>query len=605
MHPDALFARALALEDAGRAEEALEHYRRLLRLSPGHADAWHNHGLLLVRLGRLTEAEKSHRGYIASVPDSSRAHSNLADVLLALGKYADAVASLDHVLRRSPEDAPALVRRGVALSCLRRFSEARESFEFARSRHPIEVARFVGRVAPGSELGDMLSPENIFISRCYAALGQADWSNWDAFVAEMRRAASEPDIVLEPAVAFMVQHLPLSGFERHAIARGIAARIEARVPALAPPPPRARSRIRIGVLSPDFREHLNAYLLLPLFELLDRARFEVYAYSLMPDDGSAARARIVAAADGFSDLHTVSDEEAALRIRADDVDILLDVGGHTTGGRFAITARRPARVQALYLGFSCSLGSKRLDHVIVDRIVGPSEDEWSELRAYLPDTYYLYDFRAPVPDASVSRSEYGLPDDAFVFCAFHKAEKISPDTFNLWLEILRGVPRSVLWCLALPPAAIRNLRSYAAAHGVDPSRLVFAPFEQQPRYLARQRLGDLFLDAIHHNAMTTACDALGAGLPVLTMRGATMASRAGESLLRAAGLPDLVAAGHREFIQTAVRLASEPSLLSEVRGRLSRNRNTAPLFDTVGRVRELEQAFEGIFQVSAHMRSRL
>jgi predicted O-linked N-acetylglucosamine transferase (SPINDLY family) len=185
-----------------------------------------------------------------------------------------------------------------------------------------------------------------------------------------------------------------------------------------------------------------------------------------------------------------------------------------------------------------------------------------------------------------------LPEDAFVYCAFHKPEKISPDSFALWMEVLRRAPKSVLWFRGLSPAAERNLRLAAGRHGVDPSRLVFAPFETFAggRYLARQRLGDLLLDALHHNAITNACDALNVGLPVLTLRGTAMASRAAESIVSAAGLPELVAPEPEAFVRTAVDLAINPSVLGGYKKRLLlRN---APLFDTAGRVRELQACLQ-------------
>jgi predicted O-linked N-acetylglucosamine transferase (SPINDLY family) len=486
---------------------------------------------------------------------------------------------------------PALVRRGVALACLRRFAESRDVFATVRTRHPDATAAFLRRVAPSGHLDFMLSSENIYIGRRYTAQRICDWSGWGEYVGEMRRAASDSGVTLEAATAFMALHLPLSAEDRHGIARHIAARIETEAPPLPSPGPRRTGPLRIGVLSPDFRDHVNAYLLLPLFELHDRARFELVAYSLAPDDGSAVRARVRAAAGRFVDLQSLSDADGAAQIRRDDIDLLVDVGGHTTGARFGITARRPARLQVLYLGFAASLGSRRVDYVLLDEIVGSNSAEWSEARVYLPDTYYLYDFRVPPPNVPLVRSDYGLPEDGFVFCAFHKTEKITPDAFALWLEILAATPGSVLWLLAVPPAALANLRSLAAQRGIEGRRLVAAPFDPRGRYLARQRLGDLFLDTVHHSAMTTACDALAAGLPVLTLKGAAMASCAGESILRAAGLGDLVAANPEAFASAAVRFALDRSALQAVVVRLQAARASAPLFDTEARVRAICDAF--------------
>jgi len=590
---DALFVRALVLEDQGSPRDALAHYHALLAQAPNNADTSINRVPLLPRLGRWEEAERSHREYAARCPDSARPWNNLADVLLARGRYGEALEALDRIPQAKGEGS-ALVRRGIALSSLRRFDEARAAFALGIQRFPAEVVAFVDRVAPGAPLDLVLSPENLFIARQYISQGQYDWSNWDAYVAQMRRAADDPTIRVEPAAAFMALHVPLSGSERCALARGIAARIEASVPALPAPAARTRRRIRVGLLSPDFREHLNSHLLLPLFELADRSHFELYAYSLAPDDGSAIRAKVLAAADVFRDLQHLPDREAAAAIRNDDIDILLDVGGHTAGARFAIVAQRPARIQALYLGFPASLGSSRVDYVIVDPVVGSDSTEFVESLIHLPHSFFLYDFRRPVPDTAMSRAEYGLPEKAFVYCAFHKAEKISPDTFDLWLRIILRVPGSILWFRGLSDQASQNLRTRAAVNGVDPMRLVFAPFEPQyeSRYLPRQRLGDLMIDALHHNALTNACDALSVGLPVLTLVGSAMAARGGESLVRAAGLPELVAPHCEGFVEMAVRLAKDRSLLASYRSRLKLR--DGPLFDTSGRVREIEAAFDSM-----------
>lgn len=592
-----LYAAALCLEDLRQTNAALAHYDRALEAESSFEDALHNRGLLLAHLGRHEEAEANQRRYVAAHPGAPRARSVLADELLALGRFHEALEALDQFERLAPGDSSIRIRHGVALASLRRLDEARQAFTEARARDPQAVERYVQRVAPGSDQEFMLSPENIYFGSGWAALGRCDWSMWDDYVAEMRRAAQAPDIAIEPAVAFMCRLLPLSGAERHAVTRCIAARIEARYPPLPPLGAKRRGRIRVGVLSPDFREHLNAYLLLPLFELGDRARFELYGYSLAADDGSVIRARLRSRADRFVDLRDASDHDAAVAVRNDDVDILLDVGGHTTDARFAITAQRPARLQVNYLGFSCSLASSRVDYAIVDRFVGSDDTEWTEARVFLPHTHFLYDFRSEPARAQVARQDYGLPDDAFVYCAFHRAEKISPDVFELWMRILLQVPRSVLWFRALSEQAARNLRARAEERGVDPARLAFAPFEpsHDPRYLARHRLGDLMLDSLHHNAMTSACDALGAGLPVLTLRGTALASRAGESLVSAAGLPELVTKDAEDYVRTAVRLATDRTALQALRLRLIANRQSAPLFDTAGRVRALERAFQGMY----------
>ncbi|MEO8717458.1 MAG: tetratricopeptide repeat protein [Burkholderiales bacterium] len=592
-----LYAIALCFDDLGQSSDATAHYEKALNIDPIFEDALHNRGLLLARLGRLEDAEANQRRYVQAFPNSPRAHSALIDILIAQRRFTTALGALDELNALAPRDVSVPIRRGVALSGLRRFDEARAIFAKAQARDPQAVAQFLQHIAPNADADYLVSPENLFLWQSWLAMGQCDWSSWDDLVAEMRRLPSVPGALIEPAAAFMALHLPLSGPERHAIARQIAERVEASSPMLPTPMPTLRSLIRIGVLSPNLREHVMAYLLLPLFELLDRTKFELYAYSLtVIDPDSQIQARLCAAADRIRDVHAMTDEDAAACIREDDIDILIDAAGHTTGTRFGIAAARPARVQTLYEGFAGSLGSSRVDYVFIDPVVASSPAEWSETPIYLPHTYYLYDFRLPLPATHVSRRDYGLPEDAFVYCAFHKPEKISPDSFMLWTRVLREVANSVLWLQALPATAQRNLQREAAAQGVEPARLIFAPFEPRhdPRYLARHRLGDLMLDALHHNAVATASDALASALPVLTLQGSAMASRSGASLLHAAGLPELVTQDQDAYVALAVQLASDRERLRRYRRTLEAR--TGPLFDTESRVREIEAALMQMWQ---------
>lgn len=592
-----LYAAALCHEDLRQEDEALAHYDAALQLSPRMEEALHNRGLLLARLGRHEEAVDNQRRYLAAYPGSARAYAGLADELLSLSQYEAALDVLQAFKRVSPEDVAVDVRIGIALAALRRLDEARQVLDAARARDAGGFERYVQRVAPGADSAQVLSPESIFICRSWSRLETCDWSAWDDTLREMRKVASGTGIIVEPAVAFMSRLLPLSGAERRAVVRKVTSRIDSLHQALPVLAPVSRRKVRIGVMSPDFREHLNAYLLLPLFELLDRSRFELYAYSLVPDSGSRIGTQVRERADIYRELHGLSDTDAAQAIRNDDIDILLDVAGLTSGSRYAITAQRPGRLQVNYLGFTCSLASPRVDYAIADRVAAGAEGEWTESRAHLPHTHFLYDFRAPAPVLHVSRRDYGLPEGAFVFCAFHRADKITPDAFALWIRVLAGTEGSVLWFRGLSESAINNLRVHAKRQGVNPDRLLLAPFEPSydPRYLARHRLGDLMLDSLHHNAMTSACDALGMGLPMLTLPGNAMAARAGASLVRAAGLPELVADDVDDYVNKAVRLATQPSTAKAMKERLQANRRTAPLFDTAGRVRALEAAFQKMY----------
>ena len=580
-------------ERSGDPERALQLYEHAAALDPASPAARSDLVLLLTRLGRVGRASSEADRLFAAFADAEAPRRACGEAYLAAARYAEALDCFDWVLARAPRDVVALIKRGFALAALKDFAGSRAAFDAARLADAAAVARFCIELSGRTEAPAELVPEAVLLWTRYLALCECDWRSLDDTLTEFARAIESGSAAVEPALAFVCALLPTSPEQRHELARGIAARIEARCPAL--PPAAAvgdRRPIRVGLLSADFREHLNAYLLLPLLELGDRNRFEYYAYSIGADDGSAARRAIQRTAHRFRDLRPLGDRAAAEQIRRDGIDVLVDAGGYTTGARFGITAQRPALVQASYLGFSATLGSSRVDYVIADPLVLPDADErhWSETPVRLPSTFFLYDFRA-LPRHTARREDYGLPADAFVFSAFHRAEKVEPRSFALWMEILRAVPGSLLWLYSSHERMAANVHREAAARGVDPARLRFVPRVPRDEYLARFRLADLQLDSLVFNATTTACDALAAGVPLLTARGSTFPSRTAESLLRAAGLPELVAADDRDFVARACAYARAPERLKDLRACLARNQASAPLFDTASRVRELETAF--------------
>ncbi len=246
-------------------------------------------------------------------------------------------------------------------------------------------------------------------------------------------------------------------------------------------------------------------------------------------------------------------------------------------------------------------GLGRIDFLIADATVIPDEhrSDYSETVIHLPDTYLPADDKRPIAQHTPTRAEAGLPNDGFVFCSFNNTYKFTPEIFDVWMRLLKAVEKSVLWLPATNDAAMRNLRREAEARGVDASRLIFAPFlASADEHLARLKLADLFLDTLPYNAHSTASDALWAGLPVLTTPGETFAGRVAASLLKAVGLPEMIANSLSAYEQQALRLANDPAALREIRAKLARNRTTCSAFDTARFTRNLEAAFLAIYERS-------
>ena len=356
---------------------------------------------------------------------------------------------------------------------------------------------------------------------------------------------------------------------------------------------RAGGEIRLGYLSADFRDHATAHLTAALFAQHDRSRFEVVGYSLGADDGSAVRRRVVDAFDRFVDLHDLSSAAAAQRIHADGIDVLVDLNGYAQNGRPQILAQRPAPIQVNYLGYPGTMGARFIDYIIVDPVVVPMDQQafFTERLVHLPDCYQANDSRRAMAEAAPSRAACGLPKHGFVYCCFNNPSKITPTIFALWMRLLLAHPGSVLWLLQSNLLMVSNLRHEAATRGVAPERLVFAPPLPLAEHRARHRQADLMLDTLPYGAHTTMSDALWAGLPAVTCLGDTFAGRVGASLLRAAGLPDLVTTTLADYETLARNLAARPQELAAIGERLTRNRATAPLFDTARFTRHIEAAY--------------
>jgi predicted O-linked N-acetylglucosamine transferase (SPINDLY family) len=354
----------------------------------------------------------------------------------------------------------------------------------------------------------------------------------------------------------------------------------------------ARDRLRVAYLSADFHDHATAYLTAELFELHDRGRFEIIGVAFGPDDRSDMRRRVARAFDQFHDVQGWSDRAIAELVNDLDVDIAVDLKGHTQGARLGALAYRPAAIQVSYLGYPGTTGADFIDYVIADPIVLPFDQQpfYTERIVHLPDCYQVNDSKRKAAPTTPARQEAGLPGHGFVFCCFNNNYKIAPPVFDAWMRLLGGLEGSVLWLLEDNREARENLGK-AAARGIDPARLVFAGRLPHEEHLARYRCADLFLDTLPYNAHTTASEALWTGLPVLTCRGASFAGRVAASLLHAVGLPELVTGSLGEYEALAGRLAGDPSRLGELRRRLAQNRSTFPLFDTDRFRRHLETAY--------------
>jgi protein O-GlcNAc transferase len=589
-----LFARAIALEDGGRPDEALACYREILRQAPQHADAWHNHGLLLARLGRLGEAERSHRDYARLHPAAWRAHSNLADVLLALERYDEALSEAATAAGLNTAAYLPRFTAGLACAMLQRFAEAADWFQRAQRADPAGFERFVHARWAAGTLDRELDPRAIYLIRAFDRLARCDWSGRDDYVRAFEALVGEG--VAAPPLALRSLLLPLPLAARRGLADGIASAFVAATKALHEAPRKARQAgkaLRIGYVSPDFRSHPTGVLCVPLLRHHNHGRFEVHAFSLSADDASPWRREVEKHADRFHSLVGTSLHQALAAIRAADVDVLVDLAGATTGAVPELFAARAAPVQVGYLGYPGSTGAGLVDYLLCDAVTVPEAEAggYGEALARLPRTFWTCEADGKPGAARPRREDCGLPRDAVVLYAHHPGRKIYPEIFDAWMQVLRRAPHAVLWLLDDEPGMRANLTREALARGIAAERLVFAGRVPYDEYRARIGLADLALDTPIYNGGATTLDALAAGVPLLSCPAPGFAGRMTASALQAAGLAELVTADLDAYVNAAVRIATDASLRARL-GDQTRAARTSALFDAPRRTREIEAAFE-------------
>ena len=567
----------------GTALLAASAHGALAELSERGAQRWPQHyefPLLgsdaLAAAGELEAALSKYEQLLATWPACWRAWTNGAMVAARLGCEAQAIEWLHRALQIEPRAGEILFNLGSMLFGTRQWEEAE---------------RHLAAIAPGDAQFADAQPLLWHARRQLAIWG--DEASMAAHTLSAEALAARRD-----ARSFEL----LSLTDDPAILQQVA-RKEAKqrgLDSVQPSPGasrRTRRKIRLGYFSADICNHPVGHLVAEVFGLHDRSEFEVLCYAYGKRDDSDVRQRVARDCDRFNDLHDASDAELVQRIRQDQPDILVDLGGYTAGSRVALLAQRLAPVQMHWVGYTGSLGAPGcVDYLICDGYVVPAEFEafYDEKLLRLPACFQPNDRQRRFGLAG-SRADHGLPDDACVYCYLNQVYKITPAVFAHWMTIMRAVPNSVLWLLCQNETAIANLRATSATHGVDGRRLHFARHLPHAEHLARIAHADLFLDSFPFNAHTGASDALWAGVPIVTVSGRSFASRVAGSLLGAAGLPELIAADWQQYIDIAVHLGTDAAASQALKRRVTREVLAAtPAFDSPALVRALEAHYRAV-----------
>jgi len=598
----------LALRDLGRLNEAARSFDAAIAVNPDYAEAHSNLGNIFKEQGKLDRAVASFHAAIVINPGYAEAHNNLGLALFAAGQHDAATGSYRTALSLQPDYAEAHNNLGLALHSCGKLEEARASIEEAITLNPTHAAAHnnLGNVC--KDLGLLedaiaayrealrVDPNYQFaaINLLHQLRHACQWPEVEALQSKVdARSLSPFDSVTSNA----------DGAENLVVAKAASQAIAKKMSGLGvdfkfPESPQAKPRITLGYLSSDFHDHATAHLMQSLFKLHDRNGFKVLTFSHGQNDGSPYRAKIIDDSDHFFDLRDIGHVQAAQEIYHAGVDILIDLKGHTQQNRLEICALRPAPLIVSYLGFPGSSGADFIDYMITDHTVTPVDQEphFSEQLIYLPHSYQVNDGSQDISDVTFARSDFALPEEAFVFCSFNSTFKIEPVMFDVWMTLLEQTPASVLWLYRSNVLAEASLKREAQARGIDPERLIFTGKLPKDQHLARHRLADLALDTRICGGHTTTSDALWAELPVLTMIGNHFASRVSASLLAALGMPELICKNLADYQALALSLAQNPDALGDLKAKLALNRLSEALFDTRRLTKNLESAYRAMWQ---------
>ena len=599
-----------SLHQLERYEEALSNYDQALKLKPDYAEAYYNKGNIFRNFKRYDEALYNYDQAIKLKPDYFEVYNNKALTLNYLKRYDEALYNYDQALKLKPDYVIAYCNKGNIFKDLKRYDEALYHYDQAIKLKPdfAEVYNNKGNIFKDLKRYDealyhydqaiKLKPdfEYLFGMSLHMKMFTCDWQDFNVKVENLLLQTNEnkkssfcyPVLALTDSPSIQRKSSEIWINDKHPFNSLFGPILKSR----------QRDKIKIGYYSPDFREHPVTYLLTELLELHDKNQFELFGFYFGPPDSSKMHKRVSSAFNQFIDVGLKSDKDIALISRELGIDIAVDLTGFTESARTDIFSYRAAPIQVNYLGYPGTTGAEYIDYIIADPIIIPIESQqyYSEKIVYLPNSYQVNDRQRSITDKVFTKDELGLPKDSFVFCCFNNNYKITPNTFDGWVRILKVVKSSVLWLLEDNPIAVLNLRKEAQVRGLDPNRLVFAKRTNPPEHLARHRAADLFIDTLPYNAHTTASDALWAGLPVLTCTGESFASRVAASLLNAIELPELITTTQKQYEARAIELATNPEKLKAIKYKLERNRLTTALFDTPRFTKHIEAAYKQMYE---------
>ena len=572
---DALNNLGVSYKEIKKKDEAIECWNKVLDIDKNNAKAYNNIGSILSDSEEFEKAIDYLDKAIILDKKFFQAYFNRGSVYQKIKKFKESIEDYNESIKLNPSYADAYISRGFSYKGLNMFNETfRDWTDGCKLNNKYQ--NFIGRIF-------------------YFKKKLCKWETYENDYLFFKKNILNISKLIHPFNS-------LSTFNSAALQKTIALNYvkenfkdyNFKMSKLSHVNKKVSDKITIGYYSSDFKNHAMSFLLAEMFENHNKDKFEIIGFSLSKQIDDEMSKRIIKTFDKFFDVSTKTEKKISEISNNLGIDIAVDLMGFTKNNRFGIFIEKCAPIQINFLGYPGTLGTNLIDYIVADKTLIPDgeENNYSENIIYLPDTYQCNDTKKEISKKKIFRKDFNLPEDKFIFCCFNQKYKFNPKTINLWINIMKKVPNSVLWLLDDENESTYNLIEEFKLGGLNSSRIIFSKKLPLNEHLARHRLADLFLDTFPYGAHTTASDSLWSGLPLITKIGNTFASRVAASLLKAIDLDDLITTTDEEYINLAIELANNPIKLNSIKNKLAGNINTKALFDTKKFTKNLEIAYK-------------
>ena len=600
----------IVLKEIKLFELSLESFKKAISINNKYVDAYNNIGVVYRELNKHNDAINIWKKIIEIKPNYIHAYNNIGNALLEKKDPKIAIDNYNIAISLDKNFFEAYFNKGNAYQELKLHDEAIKNYNEVikiKSDHAEAYFNKANSLREINQLEDAIAEykkafkinphlKNLPGALIFAKHNLCDWENYNHNINFLKK-----EILNEKKVSksFTI----LSIFDSLSLQKkNTETNIKDKYKNIYLPKKKEiktkNKKIKLGYFSADFRAHAISYLLAKMFELHDKSKFEIFAFSFSPKKNDAMQKRISSAFDKFLDVNGKTDHEIAKLSYELKIDIAIDLMGFTKFNRFGIFIEKCAPIQINYLGYPGTLGSKSIDYIVGDKFLIPKESQkyYSEKIIYLPNSYQVRDSSQKISKKIFLKEKLNLPKNSFVFCCFNRHYKINPSIFNIWMNILKKVNGSVLWLLEDNKKTSINLKKEAVKSGINANRIIFAQRMPIEDHLSRHKVADLFIDTYPYGAHTTCSDALWAGLPIVTLAGETFARRVSGSILSAMNLKELITYTQEDYENLILDLATNSEKLNQIKNKIFKNKHTEPLFDTKLYTKNIESSYVKIYE---------